>query len=77
MNPDLWYVPGLEEVGGLKDLLVNDPVLLDRRQEGLDVLHQQEGGALEQYTFSKGPWNNRKSACCHCFPFSPTLIAVL
>ena len=54
MIPDLWYVPGLEEVGGLKDLLVNDPVLLDRRQEGLDVLHQQEGGALEQYTFYRG-----------------------
>ena len=46
MIPDLWYVPGLEEVGGLEDLLVNDPVLLDRGQEGLDVLHQQEGGAL-------------------------------
>jgi len=39
-------IPGLEQVWGLEDLLVRDSVLLDGAQEGLHVLHQEEGGAL-------------------------------
>ena len=41
-------IPGLEQVWGLEDLLVRDSVLLDGAQEGLHVLHQEEGGALKE-----------------------------
>jgi len=44
---DLRDVPSLKEVGGLEDFLVGDAVLLGGCQEGLDVLHQEEGRALE------------------------------
>ena len=39
-------VPRLEQVRGLEDLLVRHAVLLGGGQEGLDILHQQEGGTL-------------------------------
>ena len=42
----LWYVPSLEQVWSLEDLLVWDPVLLGCGQEGLDVLHEEEGRTL-------------------------------
>ena len=44
----LGNVPGLEEVRGLEDLFVGDAVLLGGGQEGLDVLHEKKGRALEQ-----------------------------
>lgn len=42
----LGYVPLLEQVGRLEDLLLRHAVLLDRVLEPLDVLHQLEVGAL-------------------------------
>jgi hypothetical protein len=44
---DLRDVPSLKEVRGLEYFLVGDAVLLGGCQEGLDVLHQEEGRALE------------------------------
>jgi hypothetical protein len=47
IDDHLGDVPGFEEVRGLEDLLVRDAVLLGGGQEGLDVLHEQEGGTLQ------------------------------
>ena len=43
---DLGDVPGLEEVGRLKDLFVGHAVVLEGLLERADVLHEEEGGAL-------------------------------
>ena len=47
MYPHLRDVAALEQVRGLEELLGRDSVPLGRGEEGLDVLHQHEGRALQ------------------------------
>ena len=47
MYPHLRDVAALEQVRGLEELLGGDSVPLGRGEEGLDVLHQHEGRALQ------------------------------
>ena len=47
MYPHLRDVAALEQVRGLEELLGRDSVPLGRGEEGLDVLHQHEGCALQ------------------------------
>ena len=50
MYPHLRDVAALEQVRGLEELLGGDSVPLGRGEEGLDVLHQHEGRALQHST---------------------------
>ena len=60
MYPHLRDVAALEQVRGLEELLGRDSVPLGRGEEGLDVLHQHEGRALQHSACSGGkPINSR------------------